>query len=414
MHKLLKAFFLFCFLVFTFFSLSLKAEVTRYSSWEIPEFVKPEPNFETLKFYLNRQLTDKNIYNKWIILPSNEAKKFEKEIKINSFLNNEMKKSSIVSYLFFDNDKIIYDKKSPKDRFGNIVDDKTKLLSNSMGKSLVSYITGHAICKGFIKGIETKVDDWPLIKNTLYHNQTLINLLNMRARDNNYVDDMKGMLPTGRWYNVHSIKSFVERELKGSKPSPKWSDKYRYNGFVTNIIMNYVIYKSGSNFQNILNEIFQKKAGIKYSAFFLKNKWQRYDNGGINEILPQLNDDDGNSWYQFYASRYDYLRIANAILNDWKNDTCVGKYLKNIYENRKSKTNTNHPRLKHSNTYGGQFHTDFTGMIGRNIMAMEGYGGQSVMIDFDNSRILVLNTIHTNYNFDELVIKAIKNGKLKE
>ena len=99
------------FFFFTFFSLSLKAELTRYSSWEIPEFVKPEPNFETLKFYLNRQLTDKNIYNKWIILPSNEAKKFEKEIKINSFLNNEMKKSSIVSYLFFDNGKIIYDKK---------------------------------------------------------------------------------------------------------------------------------------------------------------------------------------------------------------------------------------------------------------------------------------------------------------
>ena len=178
--------------------------------------------------------------------------------------------------------------------------------------------------------------------------------------------------------------------------------------------MNYVIYKSGSNFQNVLNEIFQKKAGIKYSVFFLKNKQQRYDNGRINETLPQLNDDDGNSWYQFYASRYDYLRIANAILNDWKNDTCVGKYLKNIYENRKSKTNTNHPRLKHTSSYGGQFHINFTGMNDRNIMGMEGYGGQSIMIDFDNSRILVLNTIHTNYNFDELVIKAIKNGKLKE
>ena len=414
MNNFLKSCLLACLCVYTF-SLSLKAEVTKYSTWEIPEYVKPDPNFETLKFYLNRQITDKNIFDKWIVFPSKETKEFEKEIKVNSFLNNEIKKSSIVSYLFFDNGKIIYDEKSPEDRFGNIVNDKTKLLSNSMGKSLVSYVTGHAICKGFIKGIETKVNDWPLIKDTLYHDQTLINLLNMRARDNNYVDDIKGMLSTGRWYNIHSIKSLAERELKDSKPSPKWSDKYRYNGLVTNIIMNYVIYKSGSNFQNVLNEIFQKKAGIKYSVFFLKNKWQRYDKGRINESLPKLNDDDGNSWYQFYASRYDYLRIANAILNDWKNDTCVGKYLKNIYKQKKSKTNQfNHPRLKHSSFYGGQFHINFTGMNDRNIMGMEGYGGQSIMIDFDNSRILVLNTIHTNYNFDELVIAAIKNGKLKD
>ena len=34
----------------------------------------------------------------------------------------------------------------------------------------------------------------------------------------------------------------------------------------------------------------------------------------------------------FYATRYDYLRIAKAIMDDYQNDTCVGKYLKEIYE----------------------------------------------------------------------------------
>jgi hypothetical protein len=28
------------------------------------------------------------------------------------------------------------------------------------------------------------------------------------------------------------------------------------------------------------------------------------------------------------------LRIAKAMLDDWQNDTCEGKYLKNIFENR--------------------------------------------------------------------------------
>ena len=39
------------------------------------------------------------------------------------------------------------------------------------------------------------------------------------------------------------------------------------------------------------------------------------------------------SKYSFVATRYDYLRIAKAMLDDWQNDTCVGKYLKTIYKN---------------------------------------------------------------------------------
>jgi hypothetical protein len=39
----------------------------------------------------------------------------------------------------------------------------------------------------------------------------------------------------------------------------------------------------------------------------------------------------------FYANRYDYLRIGKRILDDWNNDTCVGKYLKTIYEQRINK-----------------------------------------------------------------------------
>ena len=39
----------------------------------------------------------------------------------------------------------------------------------------------------------------------------------------------------------------------------------------------------------------------------------------------------------FWATRYDYLRIAKAMLDDWQNDTCVGKYLKTVFNNRVKK-----------------------------------------------------------------------------
>ena len=66
--------------------------------------------------------------------------------------------------------------------------DDTKLLSNSVGKSLVSYVLGHAICEGYIEGVEHQLTDWPLLQGTLYENVRIIDLLNMRAGDQNHAD----------------------------------------------------------------------------------------------------------------------------------------------------------------------------------------------------------------------------------
>jgi len=47
---------------------------------------------------------------------------------------------------------------------------------------------------------------------------------------------------------------------------------------------------------------------------------------------------------------------------------------------------------------------------------MGGYGGQAILIDMENSRIVVINSLHYNndkyrYNFKKLLIDPIKNGK---
>ncbi len=44
---------------------------------------------------------------------------------------------------------------------------------------------------------------------------------------------------------------------------------------------------------------------------------------------------------------------------------------------------------------------------------MQGYGGQEIMIDFDNSRIVIVNTVHDNYDWYELVLQTIKNGNIR-
>ena len=107
-------------------------------------------------------------------------------------------------------------------------------------------------------------------------------------------------------------------------------------------------------------------------------------------------------------------------MDDWQNDTCVGKYLKTIYNNRIEKKLTNPKRSlfrveEATYSYGGQFHLDIKGMQDRKILGMGGHGGQQILIDVENSRIVVLNTIHVNrkkynYNWKKMVYNIIKDG----
>ena len=119
----------------------------------------------------------------------------------------------------------------------------------------------------------------------------------------------------------------------------------------------------------------------------------------------------------FYATRYDYLRIGKAILDDWQNDTCVGKYLKTLFENRidketKKRNSEGKPSAYHyARGYAGQFHTNFTGINKkRAVMGMHGYGGQRIVIDFERSRIIVTNALFENYNYKKIVYQVIKKG----
>ena len=67
-------------------------------------------------------------------------------------------------------------------------------------------------------------------------------------------------------------------------------------------------------------------------------------------------------------------------------------------------------------SYGGQFHMDYPGLKDKIIFGMSGYGGNMILIDVENSRILVLNSLHYNnkqykYNHKKLILDPFKKGK---
>jgi len=370
------------------------------SKWTLPE--EANPNFETLLYYFYKYqhshfLRDSATYSwgKYEIQPSSQYFKFQSELKEDKYLKKQMNKTALLSYLLYEDDQITVDVISPNNRFGNFVNNDTKLRSMSMGKTMVSYVMGHAICGGYINSVDSRLNDWPLVENTLYQNQKLIDLLNMAAGDQKYVN--RSNFIDGREIDTQTIYSLMNK-MTGLKKSEK---RYNYNNLSPNLLFNYISFKAGDNFENLLKEIFQNKAKIKESVFFFRNYSQK-DYG----ILDSM----------FFATRYDYLRIAKAMLDDWQNDTCVGKYLKTIYEHRISKRGFKQARdrgdsFHGTKSYAGFFHVDYLGMKNRKVMGMSGYGGNEIIIDFERSRILVIHSIHQNYNWKKIARSVIKKGK---
>ena len=361
---------------------------------EIPH--KARPNDDTLLFYAFDYIEDYKSNKKFLISPSKNPYKFENNLIEDKDIKKEItkKKSPLLSYLLFEDGKIIIDEITPKDKFGIVFQNDTQWVSHSIGKSFVSYITGQAICDGYIDSVDSRLNDWEVIKNTLYEDQKLIDLLNMSAGDQNHVTERDGLKKSGRWFNSHSIESFAKTELQGTEKSSK---KYNYHGLNTNIIFNYVIHKTGDDFKNLMNNIFQDKAKIENDVWFVYTRERGW------------NTNDAR--YTFFLTRYDYLRVAKAIMDDYQNDTCVGKYLKTLNERKINKNQKEYKKTQIDNytkSYGGQFHLNMVGGKNRNILGMDGYGGQQIVIDLDNSKIIVINSVHYGYNWNKIVHKKLK------
>ena len=347
---------------------------------------------------------------KYEIKGSNNYYKFRSDLIEDKDVKKELKnkkKTRLVSYLLFEDNKIKIDE---HDLPFYIKSNKGLLPSHSMGKSLVSYVTGYAICGGYIDNINVKLDDWSTVKGTLYEGQKLIDLLNMTAGDQKFIGERNfnsdNKIKDLKFFNVNVFPIIDVMESDSLQNTKKSSPIYNYNALATNTIMNYTIFKVGDDYQKLLNKVFKEDAKIKNSVFFSKTIRRSYSDKEKGEY----------GRYSFYADRYDYLRIAKSIMDHWNNDTCVGKYLKTVYEKRVNKSKRSYDGDRsgqfdvamYTKKYGGQFHFDIIGLSKRKILGMSGFGGQNIIIDFEKERIIVVNSRDRHYNWKKIVLKKLK------
>ena len=205
-------------------------DINFYKYNEIPEFSKP--NKDTALYYLYRgqkvargnsragSTKSDNPYKFEISLRADDDKTLKK-------VRKAMNKTSMLSYLLYEDGKITIDEITPLDRFGILYENYTVHTSASVGKSLVSYVTGHAICEGYISSIDHKLNDWELLENTLFYDQKLIDLMNMAAGHHQYADKN---IKTDGLYPTNSNKNTIAFHMKDGvfKNSKKSKSKYQY------------------------------------------------------------------------------------------------------------------------------------------------------------------------------------------
>ena len=373
-----------------------------------------------------------NIFKKFKVEGSKDAYEFKSNLRKDNDVLKEIKnnkETGLISYLLFEDNKIVIDESDiPKTAQGDLIVDEL-LPSHSMGKSLVSYVLGHAICEGYISNINEKLTGWKLVENTLFEDQVLIDLLNMAAGDQKYVGQRikpqeDNILKKNQSVNVNTIplETLLKKYFQNTKKSKA---VYNYSALTTNVLMNYTIFKTGEDWEKLLHKVFNEHVKVKDDVYFYqtlkmnegsKNKIcksePKYSNVWYINKCDAVFDGKETGRYSFLANRYDYLRIAKTMMEDWHNDTCAGKYLKTIYENRiKKKDNTKHATDVglYTKTYGGQIHFDIFGIDKkRKILGLSGFAGQQILIDLDNKRIIVVNSLYRNYDWKKIVHSVIK------
>tara|TARA_B110000503_G_C7103385_1_gene394845 strand:+ start:354 stop:1511 length:1158 start_codon:yes stop_codon:yes gene_type:complete len=347
------------------------------------------PNLETVRHHFQEYNTRGTSY-RFDTDPSPTPRALEFSLRTEPKVQRELNSASVASYLMYENERVVIDEMSPDGRLGDLIDNETMIYSMSLGKSLGGYLIGHAICKGYIESVDSSLSDWPLVAGTLLEQATVRDVINATMGDQRFVDNND--LSSGRDVGDVTIRDLVINELASSDPSPK---RYNYGQLPANVAFNYISYKTGHQFKTFLNEIMREHVGL---------------NGTLKLNHISRGEEHGPIQANFKATRYDTLRIGIAILEDWKDDTCVGKYLKDVYANRVPKGRFPESSATYAKSYAGFFHTDYRG-IDDVVMGMEGYGGIRMLINFTDQRIIYIHSVHRDYDRRGSYLKPIETGQ---
>ena len=356
---------------------------------KIPNNYKGLP-LETARFYF-QAYNERGAGKLWFnTSPSSTPRKIEEALKGSLYVTTQLAETSLVSYMVYDKGKLLISELSPRERLGDLINERTLLYSMSLGKSLAGYMIGHAICQGHIESIEQSLSDWPLVADTFIADLTVRDVINAAMGNQRFMKNNESFR-SGNGMSG-SLKDMIFSDLKGTKAGKK---RFEYGQLSALIALNYIAFKTGHEFLDFSNSVLRDHVHLSDTLFWVHAGAGQEKHGIIH---PNFN-----------ATRSDTLRIGIAILEDWNKNNCVGKFLKDVYANgvKKNPLRLNDLGWGYSREYAGFFHKKYK-TVDANVMGMDGYGGISMLINFDDNRIVYAHAVNRDYDHRKLIFRVIK------
>ena len=282
-----------------------------------------------------------------------------------NFVNNR----DIMSLMVYENGELIYDWKR------DYVDNSKPINGESRSKSIVGVVIATLKCQNKIDLNKNHSFYTKELKDSYYGNVTVLQSLNMMARDEYIVG-----------YELNEIhRKKIDILTKANKyrsdlESPG-ENKFRYHNINTDLIM-----------LDLFN-ILKGKKGFK--KWFEKNI---VEPAGFSNKSKLLLDKKGNGIgsSSFYLSREDWMRFGvytMSLLND--PNKCEGKFLRDSF-NKAPKT-----FKKFAPNYAMQFWLNGYGV--KDLVQMRGHGLRLSLLDWKNNRIIQTNGFAISWKPQKLI-----------
>ncbi|MDC1118406.1 hypothetical protein OAT77_05445 [Alphaproteobacteria bacterium] len=259
-----------------------------------------------------------------------------------------------------------------------------------LGKSLAGYMIGHAICQGYIEYIEQSLSDWPLVADTFIADLTVRDVINATMGNQRFIKNNE-IFKSGNRVDG-SLRDMILTDLMGTKAGTK---RFEYGQLSSVIALNYIAFKTEHEFRDFSNSVLRDHVHLSDLLF-----WAHAGHGQEKHGIIHPN---------FNAIRSDALRIGIAILEDWNKNNYVEKFLKDVYANgvKKKPLQLKDQGWGYSREYAGFSHTKYK-TVDANVMGMDGYGGISMLINFDDNRIVYAHVVNRDYDHRKLIFRVIK------
>lgn len=316
-----------------------------------------------------------------VIAPSPAPRKLPRAIEdIPEEAHRELAWGSALSFLYWDGKALKHDMARE-----DIVNE-LPVYGLSMSKSITSYLLGRALCEGLVRSLDDPIKKYvSALNGTFYGDATIRNALNMTSGDRKLYSDSSNRGGPRVWQDyvapvaqkgvpvVDAMRALGNREPSGHT--------FAYRDANADAVAMVIGTVAPEGLGKFASRTLAKDAGFEHPALYLADR-----------------NDVALAFAFFYATRLDWLRAGILIGEAFKSKGCIGDYLRSSV----SQSVPVNLHLSPYRRYGKFFWTD-SRWANREHVAMLGHGGQMILVDLNDGRVMYVLAIRRDFDREKIV-----------